>query len=59
MDESQALQYAVSALGVCICAIGWWIGTRLESLGDKVERVLIQMEAHQARIARLEKQGEM
>lgn len=58
MDEGQMLQYAISALGACLAAIGWWIALELGSLSNKLERVLIQMEAHQLRITRLEKQGE-
>ena len=58
-DYQMMLQYAMSALGACVVAIGWWIASELRGLGDKMERVLIQMEAHDKRIERLEKQGEM
>jgi hypothetical protein len=60
MNDSQLmLQYAISALGACLVGIGWWIASELKNLADKMERVLIQMEAHDKRIERLEKQGEM
>lgn len=54
MDASSALNVAVSALGGCIVAIGWWIGTSLNSLNDKMEKVLVRLESHEAKLTRFE-----
>lgn len=54
--NQEALQFAISALGGCLVAIGWWIGTSLASLNDKMGRVLIRIESHDVRISNLEKQ---
>ena len=50
MNETIALQWAFTALGACICAIGWWIATTLASLNDKMERVLVRIESHEAHL---------
>lgn len=58
MDPSQALGFALSALGACICAIGWWIGTTLASLNDKMGKVLVILGDHNVRIGILENSPE-
>lgn len=55
MNDAGLLQVALSALGGTIVAIGWWIGTTLTNLNEKMERVLVQMEKHENKIRFLEK----
>lgn len=59
MTEAEALQFAFSALGGCACAIGWWIGSSLNTLSEKMERVLVQMESHQSRLVKLEEHSKV
>ena len=57
MDSTQALQFAMSALGACIVCIAWWIGQELRELNRKMEKVLVRMENHDNRIVNLEEQS--
>lgn len=58
MGGGEALNIAISALGGCIVAIGWWIGQTLTGLNEKMERVLIRLESHEAKLELLKAQKE-
>lgn len=56
IDSAQFTQWAVSALGACIVAIGWWIGQNLVSLNEKVSQVLAILGEHKIRLEVLEEE---
>jgi hypothetical protein len=57
MDQAQALQYAMSALGACIVCIAWWIGNELKEFNQLARKLLVKLENHDARISRLEEKS--
>lgn len=57
MTAEGMLQIALSALGGTMVAIGWWIGTSLITINEKMERVLVQLEKHDIKIHFLDRKG--
>jgi hypothetical protein len=59
MSSAEALQFAMTALGACIAAIAWWIGSELKRLNDRIDLVLKQLCSHEVKITKLEEHNKL